>query len=49
MTRRGDCDSLSGYVNQVRAQTGRTIAVGPAVGLVADAMVVRQQLGCDAV
>jgi hypothetical protein len=45
----GACDSLSGYVNQVRAQTGKKVAVAPAAGLVADAMVVRQQLGCDAV
>jgi hypothetical protein len=45
----GACDSLNGYVNQVRAQTGKKIAVAPAAGLVADAMVVRQQLGCDAV
>jgi hypothetical protein len=45
----GACDSLNGYVNQVRARTGKKIAVAPAAGLVADAMVVRQQLGCDAV
>jgi hypothetical protein len=45
----GACDRLSGYVNQVQAQTGKKIAVAPAAGLVADAAVVRQQLGCDAV
>ena len=43
------CDSLSSYVNQVQALTGKKIATAPAAGLVADALVVRQQLGCDAV
>ena len=43
------CDSLSSYVNQVQALTGKKIAVAPAAGLVADATVARQALGCDAV
>jgi hypothetical protein len=43
------CDSLSSYVNHVQALTGKKIAAAPAAGLVADALVIRQQLGCDAV
>jgi len=43
------CDSLSSYVNQLQALTGKKIALAPAAGLVADATVARQALGCDAV
>ncbi|MET0526440.1 MAG: hypothetical protein ABWZ91_16660 [Nocardioides sp.] len=42
------CDVLTAFVSQTDALTGKKIAVAPAVGLVADAMVIQQTLGCDA-
>jgi hypothetical protein len=42
----GACDSLSAYVHQVTAQSGKKIDVAPAAGLVADATAASRSLGC---
>lgn len=42
------CDRLASFIDQTDALTGKKIAVAPAVGLIADAQVIRETLGCSA-
>jgi hypothetical protein len=42
------CDGLAAFVSQTDALTGKKIPLAPAVGLIADAQVMRETLGCAA-